>query len=326
MRTCAGRGRPARARAWTTARTEATTPGKQTWTVLELLNWTKDHFREAGVENPRLNAELLLGEVLGLERIMLYARFEQPVSLEQRDRFRDLVRRRAAREPLQYLTGRCEFYGRQFDVTPAVMVPREETELLVEKCLEKLPQGELWAADVCAGSGVIAVTLAAERPWLRVVATDASREALEVAARNVAKHGVGSRAFLAAGDLAEPVAALLPPGRRGVDLLAANPPYVPTAQIETLEPEVRDYEPRAALDGGPDGLDVVRRLVPQAGAVLAPGGWMALELGEGQTGEVRKLVEATGLFAAGTFETVTDTSGCERVLCARRSGDCLPRA
>jgi release factor glutamine methyltransferase len=291
--------------------------GKQTWTVLELLNWTTEHFRKAGIENPRLNAELLLGEVLGLERIMLYARFEQQVSREQRDRFRELVKRRAAREPLQYLLGRCEFYGRQFEVTPAVMVARQETELLVGKCLEKLPEGASWAADVCTGSGVIAVTLAAERQSLRVAATDASPEALDVAARNARKHGVEGRVRLAVGDLTEPVAALLPSGREGTDLLAANPPYVPTAQVEGLEPEVRDYEPRAALDGGPDGLSVVRRLVPQAGRLLRPGGWLALEVGEGQAGRVRDLVERTGLFATETLETVTDAGGCERVLCVR---------
>jgi release factor glutamine methyltransferase len=297
----------------------APTAVKQSWTVLELLNWTTDHFNRAGIENPRLNAEVLLGHVLGLERIMLYARFDQQVSEAHKDRFRELVRRRASREPLQYLTGRCEFYGRQFDLTPAVMVPRQETELLVDKCLEKIGQGEFWAADVCTGSGVIAVTLAAEQPLLRVVATDSSAEAIEVAARNAAKHGVADRVLLAAGDLTEPVRARLPAGLKGVDLLASNPPYVPTAVIEQLDPEVRDHEPRAALDGGPDGLGVVRRLVPEAARILAPGGWLVMELGEGEVDAVRNLVRDAGAFAVESIETVADSGGCERVFCVHRA-------
>lgn len=296
----------------------ASTAVKQSWTVLELLNWTTEHFRKAGIENPRLNGEVLLGHALGLERIMLYARFDQQPSEAQKDRFRELVRRRAAREPLQYLVGHCEFYGRQFEVTPAVMVPRQETEPVVDKCLEKIGEGELWAADVCAGSGVIAVTLALERPSLRVVATDSSAEAVEVAARNARKHGVGDRVFLALGELTEPVPGRLPVERKGVVLVASNPPYVPTAIIEELEPEVRDYEPRAALDGGPDGLDIVRRLVPEAARVLAPGGWLVMEIGEGQADAVRELVRGMGTFAVESIETATDSGGCERVFCARR--------
>jgi len=299
----------------------AATALKQAWTVLELLNWTSEHFRKAGVENPRLNAEVLLGHVLGLERIMLYARFDQQVFEAEKDRFRELVRRRAAREPLQYLVGSCEFYGRQFELTPAVMVPRQETDLLVDKCLEKIGNAESWAADVCTGSGVVAVTLAAERPSLRVVAADSSPEAVEVAARNARKHGVADRVLPAVGNLTEPVQGRLPAGRKGVDLLTSNPPYVPTAVIEELEPEVRDYEPRAALDGGPDGLDVVRRLVPEAAGILAPGGWLVMELGEGQADAVRKLVRQTGTLAVETIETATDSGGCERIFCVRRSAD-----
>ncbi|NLW50333.1 MAG: peptide chain release factor N(5)-glutamine methyltransferase [Candidatus Brocadiaceae bacterium] len=289
--------------------------GKQTWTILRLLEWTTKHFRAAGICNPRLNAEVLLGHVLGVDRIMLYARFERVPGEEDRARFRELVRRRAAREPLQYLTGRCEFYGRPFEVTPAVMVPRAETELLVDACLKRLPAGACRAADVCTGSGVVAVTLAAERPDLHVAATDSSADALAVAGRNAAALGVSERVAFGRGDLAEPLSELLPCGRSTVDLLAANPPYVCSADIETVAPEVRDHEPRAALDGGPDGLDVIRRLVPAGAAVLPSGGWLILELGEGQAPAVAALAALTGAFRMETVETVSDTAGCERVFC-----------
>jgi release factor glutamine methyltransferase len=299
----------------------APTSAKQHWTVLKILNWTTDHFGRAGIENPRLNAELLLGKVLGVERIMLYARFEREVDEASRRTFRDLVRRRAGREPLQYLLGHCEFYGRDFEVTPAVMVPRQETELVVEAVLKRLPgDGEgAWAADVGTGSGVIAVSLAAERAGLRLVATDQGAEALEVAARNARKHAVADRIAFARGNLAEPVGPALPAGRR-LAVLVSNPPYVPTGELEDLQPEVRDHEPRAALDGGTDGLDVVRRLVPQAADLLAPGGWLVLELGEGQAAQAGALAALAGTFDAGATETVRDAGGCERVLCVRKAG------
>jgi release factor glutamine methyltransferase len=296
----------------------ANTGENNTWTVLELLNWTAGYFRRLGIENPRLNAEVLLGRVLGLERIMLYARFDQQVSEQQREEFRALVRRRAAREPLQYLVGAWEFYGRRFELTPAVLIPRQETELVVGKCLEKLPDAPLWAADVGTGSGAIAVSLAAERPALHVIATDLSEEALALAARNAAAHGVNDRVHAACGELVEPARALLPAGRAGLDLLVSNPPYVPTADIAGLEPEVRDYEPRQALDGGPDGLDVLRRLLPAAADLLLPAGWLVLELGEGQADAVRRLAEQTGAFDMTAIETTTDAHGCERVFCVRR--------
>ncbi|KPK65765.1 MAG: hypothetical protein AMK73_02105 [Planctomycetes bacterium SM23_32] len=297
-------------------------PGERTrWTVLELLNWTADYFAKVDLRDARLNAELLLGKALGLERIMLYARFDEVVSEQKRAEFRQLVRQRVERRPLQYLLGSCEFYGRQFEVTPAVLVPRQETELLVEKCLEKLPEAEAWAAEPCTGSGVVAITLAAERPGLRVAATDCCPEALEVAARNAARHGVAERVLLLEGDLAEPVAAALPAQRRGVDLVASNPPYVPTARIEQLAPEVRDHEPRQALDGGPDGLSVLRCLVPQAAGLLNPGGWLALEIGEGQAEAVGGMARQAAVFAMDTAETTTDATGCQRIFCVRRSAD-----
>jgi len=291
--------------------------------VLELLNWTAAYFKRRGIRDPRLNAEVLLGKVLGMERIMLYARFEQTVPESKRAEFRELVVRRAAREPLQYVLGTCEFYGRDFEVGPAVMVPRQETELLVEKCLDRLPDDvpDLWAADVGTGSGVIACTLAAERPSVRLVATDADPQALAVAERNARRLGVADRIRFLQGDLATPLAGALLPGRTGFELIASNPPYVPTAHIQELEPEVRDFEPRAALDGGPDGLEVIRRLVRQVPPLLAPGGWLAIEIGEGQAEGVEPLVRAERLLDAGTLEFARDGAGRERVACVRRKAE-----
>ena len=293
------------------------TSGGRRWTLLDLLNWTTNYFERAGIESPRLNAELLLAEVTGQERVMLYARFDEELAPEERARFHGLVRRRAGREPLQYLLGRAQFYGRSFRVTPAVMVPRPETELVVEKCLAKIGTGAagLRAAEVGTGSGVVAVTLACERPALRLTATDSSAAALEVARGNAERHGVADRVSFAEGHLCEPLAPLAP---EKLGLLVSNPPYVPTSQIEKLQPEVRDYEPRQALDGGPDGLSVVRELVPAASGLLAPGGWLVLELGEGQAQAVRDILNLTSAFEPDSIETVRDGSGCERVMAARR--------
>lgn len=288
------------------------------WTLLELLNWTTTYFERAGIESARLNAELLLAEAAGLQRIMLYARFDQVMGPDRQQLFRDMVRRRAAREPLQHLLGRAEFYGRPFNVTPAVLIPRQETEFVVEKCLEKIPAdgAGFRAADVGTGSGVIAVTLACERPQLLVAATDASAEALQVARKNAEKHGVADRVTFAQGHLCEP----LQPGTGPPGLIASNPPYIPSGQIERLQPEVRDHDPRLALDGGPDGLRVIAQLVPAAARALAPGGWLVLELGEGQAGAVRDMIAAAEAFDPGSVETVSDSGPCERVLAVRTMG------
>ena len=297
----------------------ATDTRNRSWTVLELLNWTVEHFRAAGVKNPRLNAELLLGRAMGLERIMLYARFDVEVKPEQRQLFREMVRRRAAREPLQYVLGEWEFCGRPFSVTPAVMVPRQETEVVVQCCLQAMTGdgSGLWAADVCTGSGVIAVTLAAERPGLHVIATDTSSEALDVARANAERHGVAGRVHFVQGDLAEPIGSQLPSGRAGVDLFVANPPYVPTGDIAGLEPEVRDHEPRQALDGGADGLHVIRRLVPEAARWINPGGRLVLEVGVGQARAVAGMIHDAGAFEK-AIETSSDPGGCKRAVCATK--------
>jgi release factor glutamine methyltransferase len=297
----------------------------QNWTVLDLLEWTTAYFRRAGIDDPRLNAEVLLCNVLGTERIMLYARFDRPVQAEKRRAFRELVKRRAAREPLQYLVGKCEFYGRNFALTPDVLIPRQETETVIEACLDLLPGDGAgsWAIDVGTGSGAIGVTLAAERAALHVIATDLSPQALGIAAHNAARHGVQDRVILARGDLLAPAAAHLPEGRSGVELIVANPPYVPSADIAVLAPEVRDHEPTAALDGGPDGLDVIRRLLPQAASFLLPAGHFVMEMGAGQADAVVAAASGTSLFDMTSVQLRHNGGNVERVFCVRRanSGD-----
>ncbi len=280
----------------------------ENWTVLRLLRWTADYFAARGIDAPRLDAELLLAETLGLNRVGLYLNFERPLQAEELAAYREQVRRRAAREPLAYILGRSEFWSRPLKVTPAVLIPRPDTELLVELALQRLPEGSR-VLDVGTGSGALAIALTAERPDLRVSAIDISPEALAIAAENAAANGVGERVECLAGDLNR-----LPAGPW--ELMVSNPPYIPAGELATLMPEVRDYEPHLALDGGADGLDAYRSLAGQAGALLAPGGWLLVEVGAGQAPAVRELFAAAGLQE---LLVACDLAGIERVVGGRRS-------
>ncbi len=238
------------------------------------------------LEDARLECELLLCWASSLPRHRL--RLDPGLGLTRpaERRFLSALSRRAARVPLQHITGETEFCGRRFLCGPGAMVPRPETEILVERVLELAPPGTP-LLDVGTGTGVIALTVALERPGCRVIASDASREALALAARNAGMHGV--RLPMVLGDLLEPFS---PGGRLGC--IVANLPYVRSDELETLQPEVRDGDPRAALDGGRDGLDQVRRLVAQAPARLGPEGLLAMELDPLQTGEVARQLESSG--------------------------------
>ncbi len=287
---------------------------RETRTVGELLQTESTVLQKNGVDDPRLDAELLLADLLDCNRAHLLAHPERTVPPEARRRFEGLIERRAAREPLQYLLGAWEFCGRTFVVNDSVLIPRPETELLVEKCLHILPLARpARAADVGTGSGAIAVTLAADRPALDVVAVDADAAALEVARQNARRHEVASRVRFVKGDLCRPLKA------GSLDLVASNPPYIPTDRLRTLQPEVRDYEPQQALDGGPDGLAVIRRFLAQAPRVLVPGGWLVMEIGEGQADTVRQLAAKQGAYDNDTLETSRDGAGHERVFRARRA-------
>jgi release factor glutamine methyltransferase len=284
----------------------------ETWTPLKLLGWTQGFFAQKGVDAPRLTAELLLAHALGCDRLRLYLDFDRPLGEAELSRFRELVRRRAEGEPTAYLTGTREFHGHRLSVDARVLVPRPETELLAEAALAALPEGGA-ALDLCTGSGALAVALALGRPGARVTAVELSPEALEVARANAAALGAAV-AFLQ-GDLYAP----LPPGAR-FDVVVSNPPYVPTGELERLPREVR-REPRLALDGGPDGLAVLRRVVAGAPAVLAPGGTLALEMHESHEAALPTLCLEAGFAAA---EARRDLAGLPRLVVARMAGAAPP--
>ena len=278
------------------------------WTVLKVLNWTREYLAEKGVENARLEAEWLLCAALSLDRVGLYLNFDKPLSEAELALYRGKVARRARREPLQYILGTQEFMGLEFVVTPAALIPRLDTEVLVEEALQRAnPAGRI--LDIGVGSGCIAVALAKSLPQAEVCGVEKSPESMALAARNAVKQG--ARVTLFEGSLFEPFS-----GQR-FDLIVSNPPYIPTADIEYLQPEVRDYEPREALDGGVDGLDFYRLIIPAARDHLADGGWLLFEIGIGQAEPVRELFEKTGCYRE--LFTTKDHAGIERVVGGRFS-------
>ncbi len=279
--------------------------------IREALTEARTLLRGAGVDSPVLDAEVLLCTVLGCERAGLWANPARLLTPLQAREFFDLVERRRRRVPVAYLTGRKEFMGLEFSVKPAVLIPRPETELLVETALELLKEHPSpVVVDVGTGSGAIAVSIAFYHPGAHVIATDVSTEALSVAAENARRHGLEARITFLAGDLAEALPGDL---AERVDLMAANLPYIPTGEMAGLPPEVRK-EPAIALDGGTDGLDLYRRLVPAAAFYLARGGSLLIEIGPGQ-GQ-----KALDLFAAPGWEATLrlDLAGRERIVSAGR--------
>lgn len=279
----------------------------ESWTVLKLLRWTADYFNGRGIDSPRLDAELLLADLLQMDRVGLYLNYERPLKNGELAAFRERVRRRAGREPLAYILGHTEFWSLPLKVSPEVLIPRPDTELLIEEALKRL-NGPVRILDVGTGSGALAVALAHERPEWQVTAFDISVAALAVAAENARSNGVAERITFIEGDLAT-----LPDGP--FDLIVANPPYIPAADLAGLMPDVRDFEPRLALDGGVDGLDAYRALAGQAARVLANGGWLLVEVGIGQAAAVQELFGQAGL--AEVFAS-RDLAGIERVVGGRR--------
>ncbi|MGA2222532.1 MAG: peptide chain release factor N(5)-glutamine methyltransferase [Verrucomicrobiia bacterium] len=306
--------------------------------ILDVINKTTPFFEKHGIESPRLNIELLLAHLLKKKRLDLYVEFERELDEATLEKLRELVKRRAAGEPLQYITGEAEFLGLRFAVDRRVLIPRPETELLVETVLERLkgkqPQAgtpvpptdaplttygsPLTIIDVGTGSGCIAVALAKKlmatgrdacaTGEIEIYATDVSAEALEVAASNAARHEVEKNIRFLQGDLI----GVLPDGLRA-DVIVSNPPYIATGELAKLPKEVRDFEPVRALSAGEDGLEVIQRLVMDAKRVLKPSGFVALEMGAGQ----RAAVEA--LFVKAGYEidrVVKDLQGHERVIVA----------
>ena len=277
-------------------------------TLGEFLRDSRRRLMEAGAPEPRLESEVILTDVLGVPRHRLYAYQDDAIPDEAAETLENVVQRRLRREPLAYILGHREFYGVDLTVGPGVMVPRSETEMLIERamlvCMERMERAGLVVADVGTGSGGIAVNLAMHLPGVRLYATDISADALEVARVNVDKFGLGQRITLLKGDLLEPL-----PGR--VDVIVANLPYIPSARLKDLQPELA-WEPRTALDGGADGMVMLRRLMGQAAGKLALDGVMLLEIDPGQGEPLRRM--ATRLFPGAATSVEKDLAGLDRIL------------
>jgi release factor glutamine methyltransferase len=289
----------------------------EAWTIGRLLTWTAGYLKQHGSETPRLDAEVLLAAARGCQRIQLYTAFDELADEATRDKFRDFVRRRAEGTPVAYLVGYREFYSLRFRATPAVLIPRPETELLVVRLLDLAKDrppasGSLNIADVGTGSGNIAVCTAKHLPDARITAIDISAEAIEVARSNAAAHGVGNRIEFINGDLLDCV------GDRQFDFIVSNPPYVSAAEFEQLPTTVRDFEPRQALLAGPRGTEVIQRLVPQATARLNPGGWLLVEISPMIEGAAREILTAQS--ALSVQPSLKDLAGLPRILQAERHG------
>ncbi len=276
------------------------------WTISSILNWTRQYFSSKGIENPRLDAEVLLSHILGKDRLYLYTNFDQPLSPAELACYRDAVKQRAQRQPVAYITGCREFMGLEFAVNPAVLIPRPDTEILVEAALARLTdRTEPVIADLGTGSGAIAVSMLANLPAGSGVAVDISPAALAVARENADRLGVAGRLVFYRGDMLAPLA------NKKFDAILSNPPYIPDRDIAGLSAEVRQ-EPRLALAGGSDGLTFYRCLVAQAADYLKPGGFMAVEVGIDQAGPVAALAGQGSRLKAETI--IKDYAGIERVV------------
>lgn len=280
------------------------------WTIGTILTWTKQYFGDKGVDNPRLDAEVLLSHILGKDRLYLYVNFDQPLQAAELAVFREAVKRRAVRVPVAYITGRKEFMGLNFMVSPAVLIPRPDTEILVEMALNRLKAVDSpHVLDIGTGSGAIIISLLSKLPQARGMSVDISAEALAVAAQNAASVGVGDRLALFEGDLFGPAAGM------AFDAIVSNPPYITTQEMTELSPEVK-CEPGLALAGGSDGLDFYRKIVANAVKYLTPAGFVALEVGAGQASAVAALANAASGLKADTI--VKDYAGIERVVVLER--------
>lgn len=291
----------------------------QPWTIQRLLEWTTGFFTRKNIEPARLSAEQLLSHVLGMQRIKLYTSFNQVVDEQKLAVFRDLVKRAAEEEPIAYLTGRAHFFNLEFDVTRDVLIPRPDTETLVEDVLQlsrrtigfETPR----VLDLCTGSGCIAAAIAQHHKHAVVIATELSPAAAAVARANIEKLKLSERITLLEGDLFQPLSQLVE--KQPFDLIVSNPPYIPTAQIASLDRSVRDYEPHLALDGGEDGLTFPRRILEAAPPHLRPGGRIYIEIMFDQADAVRELIKQFPAFTEARI--LKDQGGNDRVLTAIRA-------
>ena len=283
----------------------------ESWTILRMILWSAEYLKNKGVETGRLDAEWLLAAALGVDRLQLYLKYDRPLSSEEREAFKLLLRRRAGREPLQYIIGRTGFRELELQTDPRVLIPRPETEVLVQEVLDWASAGAESVWDMGTGAGAVVLSLAAEGTWTRLVATDVSPEALSVAADNAERYDLGGHVEFREGSLFEP----LEEGER-FDVIVSNPPYIAEGEKGELQPEVRDWEPPEALFAGENGLDVIRQLVAGAPKHLLSGGLLALECGLGQAEGIAADVQATGAF--GAVRIRADLTGRPRFVTAER--------
>lgn len=282
-------------------------------TVGSIITKTVPFFKEKGLSNPRLEADLLLAGILKLPRVKLYSEWDRPLEPAEVQQYREIIVKRVQGWPLAYLTGKKSFLSWEFNVTPAVLIPRPETELLIEAVVDTFKGcQELTGVDVGTGSGIIAISLAKLLPGSKWYAVDLSQEALAVAETNAVEMGVDQQIRFIMGDLLEPVADL----GESFNIIVSNPPYVPTAVISTLQPEVR-REPLMALDGGPDGLDIYRKLLPQARKLLDSDGILAIEHGHDQRVFLEELYKKSGFIP----QSLSDLAGLDRIIIGRKTGD-----
>jgi release factor glutamine methyltransferase len=288
------------------------TPSTNPWTVRRVLEWTTGYLAEHGSESPRLEAEILLAHARGCPRIALYTHIDDELSEDVRSRMRSMVQRRAKREPVAYLVGHREFFSLNFEITPAVFIPRPETETLVMETLSAikgLPQPRV--LELCTGSGCIPIAVAVHAPQASVTAVERSEAALEVARRNAQRHNVAGRVTFHSGDLFSPIDA-----ETRFDVIVSNPPYIATTDTRSVEADVRLHEPHEALFAGADGLDVIRRIINEAAPYLVPEGTLLLEFSPEQAETIVQLFEDSGQYEEVTI--LPDLSALSRTVRARR--------
>ncbi len=279
--------------------------------LVDILSRSATYLRRHGVPQPQLDAERLIGHALGLPRLQLYLQHDRPLDPEELATVRALLQRRGKREPIAWLLGMTGFHAVDLEIRPGVLVPRPDTETLVDAALSWMSEtpDPVYVADVCCGSGCVGLALAAARPGLRVYATDLAPEAIETTRANIARLGLKERVAVLSGDLLRPI-----PDGRPIDWVVSNPPYIPSAEIDGLEPEVSRWEPRLALDGGPTGLGVVHRLIAAAAVRVRIG--VLLEVGKGQAPRTVEWLKQAGFTVTDTWE---DLGGVQRVVGGRRT-------
>ena len=292
------------------------------WRVVDLLDWTSGYFEQHGIPNPRLDAEVLLGHLLNKSRLQLYLHFEMPVFGEHLTPFRELIKKRIERTPVSYLTNRKEFLSLDFYVDERVLIPRPETEQLVERILAAKTDTPQRLLELGTGSGVIATSLAVHQSEWDIVATDISEPALAVAQKNAETHACAAQITFLLGDLFEPIKKIDDPEQKQFDWIICNPPYIKSVEQESLSPDVRDYEPEIALFAGDDGLDVIRRLIAEAPQYLAPNGKLIFEIGDTQSDCVQALMNAESAYC--TYELLKDYAEKDRLVLASVSSEHTP--